>query len=271
MPFPSFMKTKVVCVWHHDSPGLRVYVKRGWLRRFVYRLLYDEEFSRAGEKFLCPKNDPEIQAQSLEMAKIFHYLYEKHAVEYGYTTRPTTRIFSPFTPNAQLMMRVCQEILTGGYRLNPTTMTTNTSAAQIVAELKLLAVEVGISATDPNQTAERLELTVVDEPDSRSFTLNSNNGEEIYVSVEDSEYQLNPPELNRIARELAEYLNAQLFALKQPIRIVSVEYTWEEENGVKNITRLLISVSVWENTLTDPRATQTSLIIRPELLEPKEE
>ena len=50
--------------------------------------------------------------ESIELAALFHSLYEKYAPEYGYITKKETRDFKAHTPNGKLMIRVCQEILT---------------------------------------------------------------------------------------------------------------------------------------------------------------
>jgi hypothetical protein len=54
----------------------------------------------------------------LELATLFHNIYERRAPEFGYTTRPETRQFDPTTPNGRLMVAVCGEIL---QTLKPTT------------------------------------------------------------------------------------------------------------------------------------------------------
>lgn len=40
--------TRTIEVWHQDSPGIRVMVRRNWLQR----LLYNPEFSEIGERHL---------------------------------------------------------------------------------------------------------------------------------------------------------------------------------------------------------------------------
>ena len=47
-----------------------------------------------------------------KLAEEFHEAYERLAPEYGYSTRTDTRDFNPATPNGQLMIAVCSEILT---------------------------------------------------------------------------------------------------------------------------------------------------------------
>jgi hypothetical protein len=47
----------------------------------------------------------------LRLAALFHDNYERLAPSFGYETRPETREFKPASPNGQLMIAVCQEIL----------------------------------------------------------------------------------------------------------------------------------------------------------------
>ena len=49
--------------------------------------------------------------ESINLAKLFHELYEKYAPSYGYETRPETRSFNKNSKNGQLMIAVCTEIL----------------------------------------------------------------------------------------------------------------------------------------------------------------
>jgi hypothetical protein len=48
---------------------------------------------------------------AIKLACWFHELYEEHAPEYGYETRPETRVFNATTPNGKLMIAVCREIM----------------------------------------------------------------------------------------------------------------------------------------------------------------
>lgn len=48
---------------------------------------------------------------ALELAELFHEIYERRAPEFGYETRTETRVFNPDTPNGQLMIAVCDEII----------------------------------------------------------------------------------------------------------------------------------------------------------------
>lgn len=53
-------------------------------------------------------DEPNMNA--IKLAILFHELYEKHAPEYGYETKPETKTFRADTPNGKLMIRVCREI-----------------------------------------------------------------------------------------------------------------------------------------------------------------
>lgn len=48
---------------------------------------------------------------ALDLAIMFHEIYERLAPEFGYETRKETRAFDPETPNGQLMQAVCSEII----------------------------------------------------------------------------------------------------------------------------------------------------------------
>ncbi len=48
---------------------------------------------------------------ALDLAILFHETYERLAPEYGYETRTETRRFDPDTPNGQLMVAVCGELI----------------------------------------------------------------------------------------------------------------------------------------------------------------
>lgn len=47
----------------------------------------------------------------LELAVLFHVIYERKAAEFNYVTRTETRIFDPESSNGKLMIAVCTEIL----------------------------------------------------------------------------------------------------------------------------------------------------------------
>lgn len=48
---------------------------------------------------------------ALELAELFHEIYERRAPEFGYETRTETRVFNQDTENGQLMIAVCDEII----------------------------------------------------------------------------------------------------------------------------------------------------------------
>jgi hypothetical protein len=47
----------------------------------------------------------------LVLAAHFHEAYERLSANFGYETRPETRVFDPESPNGKLMIAVCTEIL----------------------------------------------------------------------------------------------------------------------------------------------------------------
>ena len=47
----------------------------------------------------------------LELAVLFHVIYERKSAEFNYITRVDTRVFDPESPNGKLMMATCEEIL----------------------------------------------------------------------------------------------------------------------------------------------------------------
>lgn len=109
----EFLSTKVVQVWHQDSPGMRVFVRRNWWQR----LFYNRHFSEVGEKHLAPYEMVDTKLQAIRLATRFHELYERKAPLYGYTTREDTREFDSSTPNGKLMTDVCLDLITGGYTM----------------------------------------------------------------------------------------------------------------------------------------------------------
>jgi len=54
-------------------------------------------------------SNPLLDAMAL--AKKFHNIYENLALEYGYKTNPDTKEFNMDSPNAQLMVATCAEII----------------------------------------------------------------------------------------------------------------------------------------------------------------
>ncbi len=49
--------------------------------------------------------------KALELATLFHEIYERRAPEFGYETRKETRAFDPSTANGRLMVAVCGDVL----------------------------------------------------------------------------------------------------------------------------------------------------------------
>lgn len=47
---------------------------------------------------------------AIKLAILFHDLYEEFAPEFGYETKPETKVFNLSTPNGKLMVKVCREI-----------------------------------------------------------------------------------------------------------------------------------------------------------------
>lgn len=93
------------------------YRRDGWEPNQCFRL--------GGPPFKCQRegqtpapatqesSEPEIVAQAAaeSLARRFHTLYERLASAYGYSTRRDTREFTPGSPNGQLMIAVCKEII----------------------------------------------------------------------------------------------------------------------------------------------------------------
>lgn len=104
----SIFRSKIIQVFHRDSPGIRVFVKRGW---FKHRF-YNPNFSHVGERHLNSKELEGIEQQALELAKEFHELYETIAPGMGYKTRTDTRQFDPESANGRTMIAVCFDLLT---------------------------------------------------------------------------------------------------------------------------------------------------------------
>jgi hypothetical protein len=50
-------------------------------------------------------------SEEVELAILFHNLYEKLAPSFGYETRLDTKSFNTNTPNGMLMIEVCKEII----------------------------------------------------------------------------------------------------------------------------------------------------------------
>jgi hypothetical protein len=52
-----------------------------------------------------------MEMTAIELAELFHEIYERRAPKFGYETRKETRSFDPNSPNGQLMIAVCGEII----------------------------------------------------------------------------------------------------------------------------------------------------------------
>lgn len=254
----AFLKSKVVQVFHQDSPGVRVYVRRGWLKR----LIFSPHFSHIGEHHLTLEEIAEVEDKALEMATIFHSIYERHAPLFGYSTRPQTRVFSPNTPNGKLMVRTCFELITGGYRLNEP-VEVGKLIGPLVAELKLPQIDVSIG--DPPHF-ERVRMSVVEGNDKGVFTLVFNDGQQLLIGLEKNPFDFTPAEKTRVGSELSDFLNAQLYSRQEALRVVSCEHQWtehKEEGHIYHTARQTVSPSIWESTLADSQFVQSTPISRP--------
>ena len=47
---------------------------------------------------------------AINLAIVFHEIYERLAPKYGYETRKETRVFNASSPNGKLMIEVCREL-----------------------------------------------------------------------------------------------------------------------------------------------------------------
>ncbi|WJJ54970.1 hypothetical protein [Xanthomonas phage RTH11] len=259
------MASKVIQVWHEDSPGMRVYVKRGWIKR----LLYNKRFAHVGEKHLTVEQLEPTKAKALELAKIFHALYERYASSVGYATRVETRAFNPNTPNGRLMQKVCLDLITGGFRLNDTAEDTGPSAADIVSGLRLMPIRVVRAAVpednvEGDQTEVELQMHVADAEANATMSLLFSDGQVVYIRLDENTFNVTPAETSRILYELSDYINAQLFTLQSQLRVSAAEFWWKEESvlEMEHRSRQQIPPSVWESTLQDPAFQAQSGITR---------
>ncbi len=246
MPFRRFV-TDYLQVYHQDSPGVRVFVRRGWFKR----LFYNTTFSMVGERTYYASELPELQARAEELARIFHGLYERITPRFGYSTRPRTRVFVPHSPNGRALIETCLELMTGGYRLNEP-VEIGKPATPLLAELKMPQIEVSVG--DP-PSFERVRMSVVERSQGEAFTLGMNDGQQVLVEIEPNQYDLLPAEKTRIGSELSDFLNAQLYSRQEALRIVSCEHQWTEQGDdgpIYHTTRQTVGPSTWESTLADP-------------------
>lgn len=49
---------------------------------------------------------------ALRLARVFHEVYERRAPDFGYETRQETKVFDENSPNGQLMIAVCEDVIT---------------------------------------------------------------------------------------------------------------------------------------------------------------
>lgn len=260
MPLRRFV-SKVTQVLHPDSPGSRVYVRRGWFRR----LFFDPQGAHISEHFLKPEEMEDVQTNAEELARIFHGLYERNAPRYGYSTRPRTRVFIPQSPHGQLLIRAMFDLITGGFRLSDP-VEIGKPVGPLIAGLKLPHIDIVVGENGGAQHA-RVGMSVVEGGQEFLFTLFFNDGQSINIHVDDNPYELSPAEKNRIGSELVDFVNAQLYARQEALRVVALEYGWSElgETGMINHTsKLNFGPSVWETTLADPDYTPITSVTRPE-------
>ncbi|QVD49229.1 hypothetical protein LUCX_159 [Xanthomonas phage vB_XciM_LucasX] len=261
-------RTNVMQVWHEDSPGMRVFVRRNWLMR----LLRNKHFAGVGERHLKPEDMGDVEILALQLALVFHGLYEQYAPRFGYNTQKETRVFDPRSPNGLLMKKVALEILTGGFKLSDEE-TAGESASTIVSRLNLMPILIYQTAdlsqpvTDEPPQAT-LSMQVVECAEDASFILTMNDGQQVCIQIEPNNYSFSPSEMSRIGRELSDYLNAQLFVLKMPLRVFWAEYSWTEETEhlgtLLQKSKMSIPRSVWENTLAHPAYAVSASVMRPE-------
>ena len=102
----EFLATKVIQVYHQDSPGERVYVRRGWLKR----LLYSRRFSMIGEHHLSEQELVPTRRQATALALRFRMLYQKSntSLTDGLRLDPLESV---------RLISVCMNLITGGYEL----------------------------------------------------------------------------------------------------------------------------------------------------------
>lgn len=54
---------------------------------------------------------PSTPCSASLLARRFHDAYERLAPQFGYDTRPDTKVYDPDTPNGRLMAAVCVEVM----------------------------------------------------------------------------------------------------------------------------------------------------------------
>lgn len=86
----------------------------------------------------------ELADKALALAVLFHDTYERLAPKYGYETRQDTKRFDPVTPNGQLMVAVCLDLLSQERLWSGSSETSE----------QLTHCELSLHEFDPGQTSE---------------------------------------------------------------------------------------------------------------------
>ena len=58
-----------------------------------------------------PPASDAMSCSASSLARRFHDTYERLAPQFGYETRPDTKVYDPETPNGRLMSAVCAEVM----------------------------------------------------------------------------------------------------------------------------------------------------------------
>jgi len=58
-----------------------------------------------------PPASDAMPCSASSLARRFHDTYERLAPQFGYETRPDTKVYDPETPNGRLMAAVCAEVM----------------------------------------------------------------------------------------------------------------------------------------------------------------
>jgi hypothetical protein len=157
--------------------------------------------------------------------------------------------------------------LTGGYRLNDTHDDPGWTARELVGVLRLMPIQVTRTTTPEDRTdaelvVTELQMRVVDDESQASMSVIFSDDQIVHIKIDDNNFGVTPIEMSRILYELGDYINAQLFVRKSPLRVVAAEYWWVEQATlpVRHRSRQIISTSVWERLLSDPSfQTQSSI------------
>lgn len=263
---PRVFKSLVIQVWHPESPGTRVYVRRGWWKR----LWYNPEFAHPGERHLTFLEMLDMEEQATQLAKILHALFERHAIVHDHPFFIKKENFNIDSPSGRLLHTVCLSYLTGGYRLNVMNEDHGLSAKELVDSLRLMPIKVTRSLasceiSEDNPLVAEIQMHAVDERDQASMSLSLSDGQIAYIRVEDANIVLLPAEKSRILYELSDYVNAQLFVQKSELRVISAEFWWTEPTvpHIEHRSKQTIKISVWENLITNPDYQSHVEVARP--------